>query len=171
MANIFTKSYAKDTDGYMPADDLVVVGTSVDGTVFHWVFYARLADSDATRSVVFDMSPGTGEPPIGILLVSSVPGATSTGPEVLEYPFAPAAPITPDAFLDFIVARGLDKFKFTPEGTGCRNWFKAVISGMEEAGLATPGTADAFQAWLEGMSAKLGTERIPMPGARGTFYS
>ena len=168
MSTTFKKSYAQAADGAVPTTDLAVVGTSTDGTVYHWVFYARLAD--AARSVIFDMSPGVGEPPTGVLIVTSVPLATSDGPEVLEHPFVPAAAITPDAFLAFVVARGLDRFRFTPEGTGCRNWCRDVLSGMEETGLVPAGTPDGFQAWLEAMSAEVGEERIPMPGARGTFY-
>ena len=168
MSTVFKKSYSQAEDGAVPTTDLAIVGTSTDGTVYHWVFYLRLAR--ATRSVVFDMSPGLGEPPTGVLLVSSVPRPSSDGPEVLEYAFEPPAPLTPDAFLAFITERGYDRFRFTREGTGCRNWCKDVLLAMQEEGRAPAGVVDAFQAWLKTMSDAVGVERIPMPGVRGTFY-
>jgi hypothetical protein len=78
---------------------------------------------------------------------------------------------TPNEFLDVLLARKYDRYKFTASGVGCRFWTTEAVGVFEEA-LLVRGSVDAVREVMKhGWEAGgMVSSMEPLPVECGIFY-
>lgn len=140
------------------------------GTTNHWVFYLVTSPKESVR---IDCTPSglNGATSKGSMkaniVVSALPYSCSTNVEAAsKTSLKPAKAITVKAIVDLITSKGLDKYDFNAEGTGCRFWNSRVLDEMAKAGLvAAVDVAKAKASIL-----KLWPSGKPLALDKGAFY-
>jgi hypothetical protein len=73
-----------------------------------------------------------------------------------------------DEIIQFYQAKGLDRFRFNEQGSGCRSYSRRVLVEMEIDGLVAPGTGDRLEDWAKEMREKL-PDNVPEIWDQGTY--
>ncbi|KAJ3542251.1 hypothetical protein NM688_g5991 [Phlebia brevispora] len=157
---------------------LRVTGTiAPDATVYHWHIELCLAptedgseSNDASRTVVFDMTP-TGPGEAGILIVkSNSDSSTSFVPsDQFELDIQVKERHTVQEYLNFFVNKGMQRYKFDDTGSGCYHWVVTVLAHLESNGWIPQGSLSDLEAF-RAEQRKLRPDNIPTPYPKGQFY-
>lgn len=143
--------------------------TNVDdpNSVLHWQIHLHLKGGD--KVVILDMSPGAGiDGMTGTLLIESVKSNKSPTSEA-AYSLHALQEVTVDTYISTLKEKGRTRFRYNPEGWGCRWWCEEIIYDLECAGVVESESLAKFKAYI----AERNTEnvfRFPVPTAEGSFY-
>ena len=161
---------ARDAAGFMEMSvlRLVVVGLPIsnpDAPVLanHWRIHAVIKDG----SIVIDMAPG-GDGVTGLLQLNYRPYDVSNQ-AVCSAVLQLQVNCTVNALVGCLLEGKLDRYVFTSNGDGCRNWIRVAIDWLERQGLISAGSLRGIDAIISFLYLS-NTERVPSVPGVGTFY-
>lgn len=162
---MFTKSLNVGDQLKLIAHITFAGSSSYGGGLYHWRFYAAVSK---TTSVLFDIIPGA-DGQTGVVMVSSKPTNTTTAEQHSSHTIQVAKEFTIEQLIGWIGLNNLDRYRFTPEGTGCRHWCVEILKRMEGDDVVPTGSTDQFVSFLAAES-KVKPSSIPEDTGHGSFY-
>lgn len=112
------------------------------GTTNHWAFYLVVSPKQSVRvdCTPSGLSGTSGKGTMkATIVISGLEYTCSTNTEAAsKTSLKPAKKITVKNVVDLITSKGLDKYDFNAQGTGCRFWNTRVLDEMAKAGMAAP---------------------------------
>jgi hypothetical protein len=133
----------------------------------HWFSPLELEDD---QSVSLDMMGGDGAGRIGLLLLESHEGRVATYEEVHRTSIDVAGEQTVRHFLECLIEKGRERYRFTPEITGCRWWNLVAVGDWEEAEIIEAGNLDRVEMEISRYWDSEGREDGILEMTKGDFY-
>lgn len=79
--------------------------------------------------------------------------------------------VSPEQVLDYLVDKGLHRYRFDETFSGCRYWCDKALECLEAEGILAEGSAASFETYIEQLGKNLNQEaRYPVPVRKGSFY-
>jgi len=104
-----------------------------------------------------------------VFMISSKSTNITTAEQHSSHTIQVAKEFTIEQLIGWIGLNNLDRYRFTPEGTGCRRWCVEILKRMEGDDIVPTGSTDQFVSFLAAES-KVKPSSIPEDTGHGSFY-
>ncbi|KZO90239.1 hypothetical protein CALVIDRAFT_410407 [Calocera viscosa TUFC12733] len=140
---------------------IYAVASPPTNDVNHWRLF--FCDASST-SVIFDMTPGQNGTD-GVVLINKVAYRISNN-IVAQVTLTPNGLRSAAEYLQLIVDKGRDRYRFTADGEGCRAWIRTIVDDMEKSGKISGGSLQCLDTEI----LYVHPGRLPKVPRPGTYY-